>query len=431
MNGPRPPFESSSPPQGSPEQADVIVIGGGIVGVACAVELARRGVRVTVLERDRLGHGCSYGNAGWLTPSLATPLANPGMIFKSLKWMLDPESPLYIQPRLDPAYLRWLAGFLMASRRAPFERGMEAIVELCQVSVDLWEALAARTTQPFGFERKGLLAVYEKESSFAEAAASPDFPGKHGIRSEHWSADEVRDREPSLIGPQVGGHFFPDDAYCEPYAAVQALVAEGTSLGVNFLEGVEVYGIDGGTSGPRRLRTTVGEMRAEQIVVATGAWSEALGKMLGIRVPVMGAKGYSLLLPRADPQPQRAIYLIERKVAVTPHAESLRLAGTLELVHHDFSINPRRVEVILSAAKKMLNLGESPVPTRVWRGLRPCTPDGMPLIGRSRARGEVWLATGHQMTGLKTSTGTGLLLAQLMTGETPRFDPEPFRADRY
>lgn len=418
-------------PRHPDNQPDVIVIGGGVVGVACAAELARRGVSVTVLERDRIGHGCSFGNAGWLTPSLATPLANPGMIFKSLKWMLDPESPLYIQPRLDPAYLRWLAGFLMASRRAPFERGMEAMVELCRVSVDLWETIAARSPESFGFERKGLLAVYEKEASFEKAAASPDFPGNHGIRAEHWSADEVRDREPSIIGHQAGGHFFPDDAHCEPYAAVQALAAEGIALGVNFLEGVEVYGITGSDAGPQTLQTTLGEMQADQIVVATGAWSESLGEMLGIRVPVMGAKGYSLLLPRANPQPKRAIYLIERKVAATPHADSLRLAGTLELVHHDFSINPRRVEVILRGAKGMLNLGESPVPTRVWRGLRPCTPDGMPLIGRSRARGRVWLATGHQMTGLKTSTGTGLLLAQLMTGESPRFDPAPFRADRY
>jgi D-amino-acid dehydrogenase len=153
--------------------------------------------------------------------------------------------------------------------------------------------------------------------------------------------------------------------------------------------------------------------------------------MLGFRLPVIGAKGYSLVLPPADPHPKRSIYLIERKVAVNPHRDSLRIAGTLELVRHDFSINARRVDVIVRGAKGMLNIGDAPVTHEIWRGLRPCTPDGMPVIGRAKGRGDVWLATGHQMAGLKSAPGTGLLLAQLMAGETPRFDPEPFRADRF
>ena len=144
---------------------DVVVIGGGIVGVASAVELARRGATVTVVERDEVGQGCSYGNAGWLTPSQAFPLANPAMLLKSFKWMLDPESPLYIQPRLDPAFLRWLLEFLLASRKSKFERGAAALLELCRVSTDLWADVAKRSTVDFGFERHGLLAVYEKPES--------------------------------------------------------------------------------------------------------------------------------------------------------------------------------------------------------------------------------------------------------------------------
>jgi len=423
-------FNRLDPPV-EPGRVDVAVIGGGVVGVACAAELAKRGFSVTVFERDRVGEGCSFGNAGWLTPSLAAPLANPGMIFKSLRWMFDPESPLYIPLRLDPAYLRWLAGFLLASRRAPYERGLEAMIGFCRHSVDLWEQLAARTVRSFGFERKGLVAIYESEDSMEKAEASPDFPGKHGIRFETWTAKEVREREPVVTGSQAGGHFFPDDAHCEPHEAVLAMAEEGRALGVRFLEGVEIFAVEGGAGGPRRLRTTRGDWTADRVVVAAGAWSDTLGEMLGIRVPVMGAKGYSTLLPRREVHPGRSLYLIERKVAATPHADSLRLAGTLELVHRDLSVNRRRVEAILRGARSVLDLGETPTPTRIWRGLRPCTPDGMPLIGRSRAPGEVWLATGHQMTGLKTAPGTALLLAQLMSGETPRFDPEPFRADRY
>ena len=409
---------------------DVAIIGGGVIGVASAVELARRGAQVTVLEKDRVGHGCSYGNAGWLAASQAAPLANPHMLMKSFKWMLDPESPLYIQPRLDPAFARWLIEFLLASRSSKYDRGVAALVELCRVSVDMWEDVAKRAPESFGFERHGLLSVFEKSSSIEAAKAAVDLARQSGVRAERWTSDEVRDKEPSVVGPQVGGYFYPDDAHCEPYRAVKALEAEARALGVRFLEGTEVYRIADGASA-KRLTTTRGEIAAGQIVIATGPWSESLGEMLGIRLPVIGAKGYSIVLPRTDPHPTRSIYLIERKVAVNPHRDALRIAGTLELVRHDFSINSRRVNVILRGAKAMLNIGESAEPREIWRGLRPCTPDGMPLIGRARGHGDVWLATGHQMAGLKAAPATGLLLAQLMSGEKPRFDPEPFRADRY
>lgn len=411
---------------------DVAVIGGGVVGVACAVELARRGVRVTVLERDRIGHGCSFGNAGWLTPSQSLPIANPNLLFTSLKWMLDPESPLYIQPRANPSYLRWLATFLAAaSNRAAFERGAAALVEICRASVDLWEALAARSPVPFGFERHGLLAVFESLASIEAAKRSVDLVARSGVRAERWTADDIRSREPAVTGPQVGGYFYPDDAHCQPYQAVRALVADGEAAGVEFVEDAEVFAVSPAGPGPRQLTTTRGTVRAERVLLAAGSWSEPLGRMLGLRVPILGAKGYSLLLPRLTPHPTRSIYLTERKVAVNPHADALRISGTLELVRNDWSINQRRVDVILRGARDMLALGDAPVVTELWRGLRPCAPDGMPLIGRARGRGDVWLATGHQMTGLKTAPGTGLLLAQLMTGETPRFDPVPFRADRF
>jgi D-amino-acid dehydrogenase len=290
--------------------------------------------------------------------------------------------------------------------------------------------VAKRSDVPFGFERHGLLAVYENVESLDGAQRGVDLVAQSGVRAERWTADDVREREPAIIGPPVGGYFYPDDAQCEPYPAVKALEAEARALGVQILEGTEVYRISEESAG-RMLTTTRGEIRAGQIVIATGPWSESLGNMVGLRLPVIGAKGYSIVLPPAQPQPKRSIYLIERKIAVNPHRDSLRIAGTLELVRNDFSINTRRVDVILRGAQGMLNIGAAPAAREVWRGLRPCTPDGMPVIGRARGRGDVWLATGHQMAGLKTAPGTGLLLAQLMSGETPRFDPEPFRADRF
>ena len=415
----------------SQDSVDVAIVGGGVVGVACANELAQRGVKVSVLERGAIGQACSYGNAGWLTPSLALPLAQPGMLFKSLRWMFDPESPLYIQPRLDPAYVSWLARFAYASQFGAFERGAEALVTICRASVDMWEALSKRSAEGFGFERHGLLVVYEHDASREAAKKQFDLVERYGIKHELWSADEIRQREPAIIGRQVGGYFFPDDAHCEPYRAVRALAAEAVRAGATLEENAEVFAIDDGTGGRRTLKTTRGDISAERIVLAAGSWSESVGRMLDLHVPILGAKGYSVVLPRAAQHPTRSIYLTERKVAVNPHHDALRLAGTLELVRNDFSINERRVDVILRGAREMMVLADQSAAKEVWRGLRPCAPDGMPLIGRARGRGDVWLATGHQMTGLKTAPGTGLLLAQLMTGQSPQFDPEPFRADRY
>jgi len=298
--------------------------------------------------------------------------------------------------------------------------------------VDLWEKLATTSPGFSSFERHGLLAVYEHTAALEAGRRANALIERAGVRVEAWSADDIREREPAVVGPTVGGFFFPDDAHCKPYEAVRALADAAAAVGVRFVEGAEVFAVAPSGSGPgRTLTTTAGTFHAEHLVLAAGAWSDGLGRMLDLRIPVLGAKGYSLLLPRATPHPSRSIYLTERKVAVNPHADALRISGTLELVRNDFSINHRRVDVILRGAKAMLNLGDAPVVRDVWRGLRPCTPDGMPVIGRARGRGDVWLATGHQMTGLKTAPATGVLLAQLMTGETPDFDPAPFRGDRF
>lgn len=413
-----------------PATADVAVIGGGVIGAAVALEMARRGATVVVLERGRVGYGCSYGNAGWLTPSLSVPLPAPGMFWKSLRWMLDPESPLYIQPRLDPALARWLAGFLWATRRSAYLRGAESMLELCRWSVDLWEELA-KEGDDFGFARRGLVCVYETEKGLAAGQKHAELVGKCSIPHELWTSDDVREREPAVVGKQVGALFYPDDAHCEPYRAMLALAAAARRAGATILEDTDVFGLEAGDGKVNRLRTTRGTIAAKEVVMAAGAWSESLGKLLDLRVPILGAKGYSLLLPRLDPHPTRSIYLTERKVAINPHQNALRIAGTLELVDGDLSVNPRRVAAIVRGARGMLPLPAELEVRELWRGLRPCTPDGMPLIGKARGFANVWLATGHQMTGLKTATGTGCLLAAQMSGEKPRLDMAPFRADRY
>ncbi|GAB4386283.1 MAG: FAD-dependent oxidoreductase [Phycisphaerales bacterium] len=403
-----------------------------MIGVAAALELACRGRSVVVLERDRVGHGCSFGNAGWLTPSLARPLAAPGQARKALPWLLDPESPFYIKPRMSLSLASWLLGFLAAGRSQDrFVRSTKALVELSNWSVDAWEALAAQSDEPFGFARRGLIALYETRAELDAGIRLARISEPFGVPFEVWTADDVCRNEPAIRGPQAGAIYFPRDGQCEPDKAVAALARQAHRAGAVIIEDAEVLGAEVQGRTVQTLRTTRGQFRAGHVLLAVGAWSGSLGRAFQLRIPMLGAKGYSIILPRTEPHPLRSILLAERKIGINPHDDALRLAGTLELVGEDLSINMRRVHAIARGAAGMLAIADPAMQIRLWRGLRPCLPDGMPIIGRAGGFDNLWLATGHQMTGLKTGPATGRLIAELICDQTPSFDPAPFRAERY
>jgi D-amino-acid dehydrogenase len=409
----------------------VVVIGGGIIGAATALELAGRGVEVTVVERGAVGGGCSYGNAGWLSPSLAMPLPSPGVIRKSLRLLLDPGSPLYIRPtpRLD--LLRWLARFARSCTRARFERGTRALVALSRYSLDAYAALDRRRPGSFGFARRGLLLVAETPAGLEEAAGHARTMERHGFQGQVLPPERVRAMAPAIKTEIAGGVLFPGEAHCEPLAAVQALARAAEEAGARFLPATEVFGFLEEGSRVVAARTTRGRLEADRFVLAAGSWSGHIARRLGLRLPILGGKGYSIVVKGLHPAPEMPLKLYERFVALTPRDGSVRLAGTLELVDGDESISPRRLDGILRGAKAVLDLPERPEIVEIWRGLRPCLPDGLPVIGFAPARPNLLVVTGHQMCGLHTAPGTGRLAADLLTGAAPTFDPEPFRADRF
>lgn len=409
---------------------DTVVIGAGVVGMACALELARRGRRVLVLDRSRVGSGASYGNAGWLTPSLAFPLAQPGYAVKATRWMLDPESPFYIRPSLSPSFLRWLGVFLWSSRRSTFAANAPALVGLCRWSVDAWEAIAAQEGPDFGFDRRGLVMLVETEKGRESALRSAEYTGSLGIAYEWWDAQRVRAEEPIVTGTQIGAVFYPRDGHCVPNLAVDRLRHEARRAGVVVVEDCAVEDAVVENGRVRTLRTQRGDIEAREVILAAGFWSAGIGRRLGLNIPMRAAKGYSLQFSRGQVHPTRSICLGERKVTVTPHRDRLRLAGTLEIVGDDLSVNARRVGAIERAARSLLALPQERAEPQPWAGLRPCLADGMPAIGRSPHHQNLWLAIGHQMTGLKCAPATARLLAELMAGEKPTFDPGPFDPKR-
>jgi D-amino-acid dehydrogenase len=250
------------------------------------------------------------------------------------------------------------------------------------------------------------------------------------VRSRRLDAAGVHALEPALRWPVVGGIYYPDEAHCEPLAAVQALARAAEAAGARFVT-AEVLDFETAKGKLLGLETTQGKVRAERFVLATGSWSKRLGRALSLRLPVLGGKGYTLLVDELPSPPTIPLKLYEHRVALTPRPHGVRIAGTLELVDGDESISQRRVDAVLRAGCAALGLTEAPKVIEVWRGLRPCTPDGLPIIGRASAYANLLVATGHQMCGLHTAPGTARLAADLLLGKKPIFDPRPFRSDRF
>lgn len=412
-------------------RSDILIIGGGVVGMSCAHELSRRGAQVTVIDKGEPGFGCSYGNAGWITPCFAMPLPMPGMLLKSIGWLLDPESPLYIKPAADPLLMRWLTRFLFSMTEKKMLRSVRALTEISKYSLNAYAELDREYNGAFGFERKGLLMACQSQGGLDYAVQEMNLVAKHGVPGKTLTPDELRALEPAVTGPIVGGVYFPEEAHAEPLAVVRTLAEGAKRHGAKVISGAEVFEFKTEGGQVREARTTRGDFSADQFVMATGSWSHEIANQLSLDVPVLGGKGYALIVPPFDPAPKIPLMLVEKKIAVTPRQGTIRLAGTLELVNQDYSITPRRVDAIVRGARQFLNVPEKPEVQEIWRGLRPCTPDGVPIIGRSSKFENLLLLTGHQMLGLQSAPGSARLAADLLLKQAPAFDPAPFRADRF
>lgn len=415
----------------APIKADVLIVGGGVIGLASAYELSRAGAKVVVIDKFEPGYGCSYGNAGWITPCFAMPLPMPGMLLKSFKWLLDPESPLYIKPELSPTLISWLFRFMASMTEKKMLASVDALTQISIQSLRLYQELAAKTDKPFSFEQKGLFMVAQSDDGLKYARQEMELVSRNGIPGKLMLEDEARAFEPSLTKRIKGGVFFSQEAHAEPLQVTQTLAHEAQKLGAVILSKTEVIDFQLGLKGVLAARTTRGIFEADQFVLATGSWSHHLGQTLELKIPVLGGKGYAIITDPLGPNPQRPMMLVEKKVAVTPRNGTLRLAGTLELVNQDETFTTRRVEAIVRGAREFMNVPENIRYHEIWRGLRPCTPDGVPVIGRTARYPNLLLATGHQMLGLQSATGTGKLIADLALGKTPDVDPKPFRADRF
>ncbi|MBA6438154.1 FAD-dependent oxidoreductase [Streptomyces sp. GMR22] len=398
-----------------------VVIGAGMVGLATAWSLRNHGVEVTVVERRHPAAGASWGNAGWLSPALTLPLPEPAALRYGLRALVSPESPVYIPPRPDPRLARFLLTFARNCTPRRWRVLAATFATLNRHALDAYDALAAdgvaeptRPAEPclIAFRTAAERAAMVEELEHARAAG-------FRIAYQRIDGDRARALEPALgdgIGAAVELH---GQRYLNPGNFVRALADAVRKRGGEILERTEVSGIrDLGRAGVA-VTTAGGQLRADVAVVATGAWLDPLVRPFGVRVPVQAGRGYSFSVP-AEGAPTRPTYLAAQKVVCTPLGEGrVRVAGMMELAPADRPVDPRRIQAIIAAARPLLRGVDWEARTDTWVGARPCTPDGLPLIGPTGSP-RVYVNGGHGMWGVALGPLSGRLLADaIATGASP------------
>lgn len=413
------------------KERNAVVIGGGVIGVCSAYYLARAGWDVTLVEKGDICAGSSYGNGGLVVPSHSVPLAAPGVWLKGLRWMLSPESPFYIKPRLSPELMSWLWHFRRFCNPEHVRRALPVIRDLSYASLALFRELAAIEGFEFGYHQDGVLAIFRTEKGYEEGLKEARLLSEGGVATKVLDAAAAGALEPGLAPGVVGGILFPEDAHLIPDVFVRGLAAIVERMGVRLRTGTEVLGFRSAGQRIVAVETTRGDLQAGEVVLAAGAWSPGLAAALKLHVPIQPAKGYSITYRRPPGGPRLPLILGEARVGVTPMGQTLRLAGTLELAGLDLTINRRRVKAIVrSAGPYLVGAGDLEL-LEIWRGLRPCTPDGLPIIGRSPRFENLILATGHAMIGLSLGPVTGKVVAQVAAAEPPLVDVRALRPERF
>jgi D-amino-acid dehydrogenase len=408
----------------------VIIIGGGVVGVCCLYYLAKEGWDVALIERDHICAGCSYGNAGLLVPGHSIPLAQPGVIAKGLRWLLEPESPFHIKFRPSLALISWLLKFRKASNIQQVRRSLLVLRDLISASMDLYKELAAIEHFDFGYHQMGVLGVFLTERGLAEGIEEAHLLQEVNVGATVLNATATLALEPNLNLGVVGSVSYTDDAHMVPDLFVKGLKGIAENMGARIYSSTEVTGFKVADQKITVVETSRGSFHAREVVLAAGSWSPMLGQALQLKLPIQPAKGYSVTCELPLHAPRVPLLLAEARVAVTPIGNKLRFAGGLEFAGFDFTINQRRVRAMMKSSVNYLAIKEPLVGTEPWRGLRPCTPDGLPIIARPKRINNLIVATGHGMLGMTLGPVTGLLVSQLAARERPMLGLSPFMLER-
>ncbi|NWB73525.1 FAD-binding oxidoreductase [Pseudomonas sp. G5001] len=412
---------------------DIAVVGAGIIGVACALQLARQGRRVVIIDQQEPGHGASFGNAGHLATEQVFPIADASILTRLPAMLMDPMGPLRLDWKYLPRALPWFTRLLLNLRPAPFQRTVAGIRALNEGSLGAWHRLLGSIERPHLMREDGSLLVFERAESRQAIDALLARMSQQEVPVDHWHASGVQDAAPQLSKGIQGGLFFPRTGhFLDPYGVVCELMEAAKASGVQFLKRQVVGGKldEHGVS----LRTDQGTVAARQVLIACGAHSASLtGALTGKKVPLDTERGYHLMLPHEHGRLPFAVTSLERKFIMTPMDGGLRLAGTVEFAGLDRPPNMERAWQLHRLSQGLFRRDLSAEDATPWMGFRPSLPDSLPIIDKV-CEGKVLLAFGHQHLGLTQAAVTAELIARLASPAAasnglPAL--EPYRLDRF
>lgn len=403
------------------------IIGGGIIGLSSAYYLLKAGHKVTIIDKGDLTDGCSFGNAGMIVPSHFIPLAAPGMISKGIRWMFNSRSPFYVKPTLNFDLLKWGFQFYRHSNEAHVRRSSPALRDLSLLSRSLYSQLQKELPFDFEYRERGLMMLFQTKETEQEEKETAHVANDLGIEARLLSGEEVQQMEPDVKVSVRGGVYFPGDTHLTPHKLVVGLIDHLKRQGVVFITSREIRNvvIEG-----RRIRS-VDDLSYDEYVLATGSWSGVVGKKFNLNMPMQAGKGYSFTLTDVSKNIRIPSILVEGRVAVTPMGNSLRFGGTMEIggINHDININ--RVRGIVDTIPRYYPEMKVELPKKIWHGLRPCSPDGLPFIGRTISPENLVVATGHSMMGMSLGPATGKIVCDLIDGRSPEAEIRLFSPERY
>ena len=406
------------------------VLGAGVVGVACALSLQRDGHRVTLVDRDEVGTGCSYGNAGMIQTGHCLPMATPGVLRRVPRMLLDPRAPLVVRWRHLPRLAPWLLRFAREAARHRMTHNAAALSAILSrakaAHLDLIRAAHADTL----VRHRGELYVYKSKDAFEAARPEYDFYRAHGVTVDELTGPELRQFEPALDREAGFAYYLPDSIYTvSPLKLTQAYAAAFVQAG-GEIRRAEVRDIELEASRPRALVTADGRIEVDELVLAAGAFSGRFAKKLGAPVPLESARGYHLVIQAPDIRLNGPVIDGEMHFGIVPMEDGIRLAGTLELASLDAPPNYDRADMLLPMAKALIP-GLTAEAGVQWMGHRPGMPDSLPVIGRAPRHPSVYFAFGHGQLGLTLAGITGRMIADMAANRPPPIDSSPYRADRF
>lgn len=415
----------------SGRQPDVLIIGAGVTGLCSALYLLRAGRSVRLLERGQPGSGASHGNCGTITPSHAAPLAAPGMVGQALRWMLTPDAPLYIRPRLDPALWRWLLAFARRCNPRQYESTLRAKGALLLHSRELLETLVAEEGLDCEFSPSGLSYVFRTDAALREVQRELPLLAALGVDASVVDGARLQREQPALLPGLAGAIHFPGDARLRPDRYVAELARRVLELGGEISSGCEVSGFDIVGGRLQGVHAAGRVWRAPRVLLATGAWAPRLLPRLRLHRWLQPGKGYSMTYARPSQVPGHPLVLKERSVCVTAWDNGFRLGSTMEFSGYDTKLNAVRLGALARGAAEYLKEPIGPGTAEAWYGWRPMSLDDLPLIGPAPGVDGLHLALGHGMMGVGMSAATGAMVADQICGRSPAIDSAPFDPRRF